>query len=101
LHIIVRKGNILSFVIRICNTHMHARAGSSSVVLLNMFYVLFSYACIFIGQGFICRYRFKAMHSFVPPLRETKFCGVPPCVFDKLGCAVGERSLRNTGLGHE
>jgi hypothetical protein len=24
-------------------------------------------------------------YSFVPPFRETKFCGVPECVFDKLG----------------
>jgi hypothetical protein len=38
--------------------------------------------------------------SFVPPFHETKFCGVPSCVFDKLGCAAGERRLRNTALGH-
>jgi hypothetical protein len=40
-----------------------------------------------------------AMYSFVPPFREATFCGVPSCVFDKLGCATGEKSLRNTGLG--
>jgi hypothetical protein len=28
--------------------------------------------------------------------REATFCGVPPCVFDKLGCAAGEKRLRNT-----
>jgi hypothetical protein len=39
-----------------------------------------------------------AMYSFVPPFREAKFCGVPSCVFDKLGCAADEESLRNTGL---
>jgi hypothetical protein len=45
-------------------------------------------------QGYI----FMAMHSFVPPFREAKFCGVPSCVFDKLGCAAGEESLRNAVL---
>jgi hypothetical protein len=39
-----------------------------------------------------------AMYSFVPPFREAKFCGVPTCVFDKSGCAAGEKSLRNTSL---
>jgi hypothetical protein len=38
------------------------------------------------------------MYSFVPPFCEAKFCGVPSCFFDKLGCAVGEKSLRNTAL---
>jgi hypothetical protein len=38
------------------------------------------------------------MYSFVPLFREAKFCGVPPCVFGKLGCAAGEKRLRNTGL---
>jgi hypothetical protein len=40
------------------------------------------------------------MYSFVPPFREAKFCGVPSCVFDKLGCAAGGKSLRNIGLNH-
>jgi hypothetical protein len=31
--------------------------------------------------------------------REAKFCGVLSCVFDKLGCAAGEKWLRNTGIG--
>jgi hypothetical protein len=39
-----------------------------------------------------------AMYSFVPPFREATFCGVPICVFDKLGCAAGGKRLRNTGL---
>jgi hypothetical protein len=40
-------------------------------------------------------------YSFVPPFREAKFCGVPSCVFDKLGCAAGEKSLRNTDLHND
>jgi hypothetical protein len=39
-----------------------------------------------------------AMYNFVPPFREVTFCGVPSCVFDKLGCAASEKGLRNTGL---
>jgi hypothetical protein len=61
--------------------------------------VLFSYACILIGQVFIiCRYIFVAMYSFVPPFREAKFCVVPSCVFDKVGCVAGDKRLRNTGV---
>jgi hypothetical protein len=41
------------------------------------------------------------MYSFVPRFREEKFCGVPSCVFDKLGCVAGEQRLRNTGLNHK
>jgi hypothetical protein len=63
-----------------------------------MCYVLFSYACFLVGQGFICRYIFMAMYSSVPPFREVKFCGVPPCVSDKLGCAADGKILRNTVL---
>jgi hypothetical protein len=29
-----------------------------------------------------------AVNSFVPPFREATFCVVPPCVFDKSGCAA-------------
>jgi hypothetical protein len=36
--------------------------------------------------------------SFIPPFHEVKFCGVPSCVFDKLGCAACEEILRNTDL---
>jgi hypothetical protein len=72
------KDDILSFVIRIRNAHTHT--GSPSIVLFNMCYVLFSYACILFGQGFIYRYIFVAMYNFVPPFREAKFCGVPSCV---------------------
>jgi hypothetical protein len=39
-----------------------------------------------------------AMYNFVTPFREAKFCGVLSCVFETLGCAAGEKSLRNTGL---
>jgi hypothetical protein len=42
-----------------------------------------------------------AIYSFVPPFRKVKFCGVPSCVFDKLGCAAGEKSLWNTYLENE
>jgi hypothetical protein len=63
-----------------------------------MCYVLFSYACILIGQGFICWYIFIVIYSFVSPFREAKFCGVPSCGFDKLGCAAGEKYLRNTDV---
>jgi hypothetical protein len=35
-----------------------------------------------------------AMYSFVPPFREAKFCVVP----EKLGCAAGEKSLRNPAV---
>jgi hypothetical protein len=69
-----------------------------SIVLSNMCYVLFSYACILLGQVFICRHIFMAMYSFVPPFRQATFCGVPSCVFDKSVCAAGEKRLRNTGL---
>jgi hypothetical protein len=60
-----------------------------------MSYVLFSYACILLGQAFICRYISMAMYSFEPPFREATFCGAPSCVF---GCAAGEKRLRNTAL---
>jgi hypothetical protein len=39
-----------------------------------------------------------AMYSFLSPFREAKFCGVPSCVFDELGCATGEKRLQNTAL---
>jgi hypothetical protein len=42
-------------------------AGSSSVVLFVICYVLFSYACIRIGQGFIYGYIFTAVCSWVRP----------------------------------
>jgi hypothetical protein len=38
------------------------------------------------------------MYSFVHPFCEATFCGVPSCVFDKLGCAASEKMLRNTGI---
>jgi hypothetical protein len=39
-----------------------------------------------------------AKYTVVPPFRYAKFCGVLSCVFDKLGCAASEESLRNTAL---
>jgi hypothetical protein len=65
-----------------------------------MCYILFLYACILTGQEIIYRYIFVAMYSFVSPFREAKFCGVPSCVFGKLGCAAGGKSLGKTGLIH-
>jgi hypothetical protein len=41
-----------------------------------------------------------AMYSFVSPFREAKFCGVPSYIFDKLGCAAGEKYLRNTAISN-
>jgi hypothetical protein len=83
----LEKGNILSFAIRIPN---NAHTGSSSIVLFNMCYVLFSYAYTLILQGFICRYIFMAIYSFVPPFSWDEINFV---VCDKLRCAAGEESL--------
>jgi hypothetical protein len=52
---------------------------------------------ISLHSRFLCRYIFKAMYSFVPPFHEAKFCDMPSSVFDQLGCAAGEKRLRNTG----
>jgi hypothetical protein len=41
------------------------------------------------------------VYSFVPPFREAEYCGEPSCVFDKLGCAAGEKRLRNTELDRD
>jgi hypothetical protein len=43
-------------------------------------------------------YIFMVMYNIVPPFCESRFCGVPSCVFDKLWCAAGEKRLRNTDL---
>jgi hypothetical protein len=56
------------------------------------------HAFIIIWQVFICRYIFMAMYSFVTPFLEATICGVPSSVFDKSGCAAGEKKLRNTLL---
>jgi hypothetical protein len=48
------------------------------------------------GQVFICRYIFMAMYSFVPAFREVTIFGVPSCVFDKFGCAAGEKRLQDS-----
>lgn len=44
-----------------------------------MCYILFPYVCTFMGKGFICKYIFIAMYSFIPPFHEAKICGVPSC----------------------
>lgn len=36
---------------------------------------------------------FVAVCSFVPPFLDANFCGVLPCVFDKLGSIVGEKRI--------
>jgi hypothetical protein len=64
--------------------------------MCNVFF--FSYACILIGHGLICRYIFMAMYIFVLPFHEATFCGVPSCVFDKSGCAACEKRFRNTAI---
>jgi hypothetical protein len=90
----LEKGNILSFVIRIRNTHTHWFIIDNFIQHTSCFILirLHSY-----GQGFICRYIFMAMYTMVPPFCEAKFCGVLSCVFEKLKCVAGER-LQNTAL---
>jgi hypothetical protein len=56
-----------------------------------MYYVLFPYSHIPVGQEFIRRHIRMAMWSFVPPFRDAKFYGVPSGVFDKLESATGEK----------
>lgn len=50
-----------------------------------MCYGVLSYACILTDQVF------KAMYSSYPSFRKAKFCGVPSCVYHKLGCVAGEK----------
>jgi hypothetical protein len=47
------------------HTHTHTHTDTSAIVLFNTCYVLFSYTSTPIGRGFICRYVFIAMYSFV------------------------------------
>jgi hypothetical protein len=84
------RGNILYFMISIHNKHT---PDASSVVLFYMCYILFLYACVITGQGFVCRYMFMAMYSFVPTSCEVVFCGVLSCVFDKLQCTMGKKKV--------
>jgi hypothetical protein len=51
-----------------------------------------------LGKDLYAENIFMVMYNFVPPFREATFCGVPSGVFDKLGCAAGGKSLRNTAL---
>jgi hypothetical protein len=39
-----------------------------------------------------------AIYSYVSPFHEAEFCGMPSRAFDKLGCAMGEKSLQDTGI---
>jgi hypothetical protein len=73
----LEKGNILSFIIRIRNTHTHR-------FIINSFI-----------QHMLC---FVFMYSFVPPFCKANFCGVLSRVFDKLRCATGGKSMQNTDL---
>lgn len=76
LQVYLGKASISSFAIKIRVIHKD----SSSVVLFNECYILFPHACILIREGFVRRYIFMAMYSFVPPFREATFCGVPSCM---------------------
>jgi hypothetical protein len=58
--------------------------------------VLFSYACIIIGQVFICRYIIMAVYSFMPLFREATFVMCRHVSLSNQG-AMGEKSLQ-TGL---
>jgi hypothetical protein len=80
------------------HTHTHTHVCHS--LFYSVCYVFFSYACILKGQGFICRYIFMAIFSFIPPFHQMTFCDVPSCIFDKLGCAVCAKRLQNTVLEH-
>jgi hypothetical protein len=91
----LEKDNTLSFVIYI-HTHTPHRF-APSLVLSNICMFYFDMPSSF-RQVFICRYIFMTMYSFVPRFREATYCGVPLSVFDKLGCAAGEKRLRNTEL---
>jgi hypothetical protein len=72
----------------IIHTHWFIIDSFIQHVLCFVFMCLYSYrARIF------CGYIFMVMYSFVPPYREAKFCGVPSCVFDKLGCSAGENKF--------
>jgi hypothetical protein len=73
-------------------THTHR------FIIDNIQHVLcFVFICLHSDRANICRYIF-VMYSFVLPFREAKFCGVPSCVFDKLGCAACGKRLRNTAV---
>jgi hypothetical protein len=71
--------------------YSHTRTGSSSIVLFDKYSVSSSYICTLKGQVFTCRYIFVAISSFTPPV-------VCRHVFEKVGCAAGQKRLRNTGL---
>jgi hypothetical protein len=60
------------------------------MILFNRCCVLVSYAFILIGKEFVCRHTFVAMYIFVFSFRGAKYCNVPPCVVDRLGCTAVE-----------
>jgi hypothetical protein len=74
---------------------MHFPSSSTYSTLFNTCYVLFPYAWIQKGQGFVFRYIFTAVYSFYPLFVKRNFV-VCRRVSDKLGYAEAERSLRNS-----
>jgi hypothetical protein len=46
----------------------------------------------------LLRGKYLYADTYLWPFGEAKFCGVPSCVSDKLGCAADEKRLQNTGL---
>jgi hypothetical protein len=46
------------------------------------------------GKVFVCRYIFVAIYT---PFLEAKFCGVPSCICDNLGCAADEPRCSRSG----
>jgi hypothetical protein len=81
---------IIFSVFRIHNTHTQWFIIDSFIqhVLSYVFICLHTYSA-----RIYMWYIFMAMCRFVPPFREAKFCGVPSCVFDNLGCAVDEKKV--------
>jgi hypothetical protein len=65
-----------------------------------MWYVLFSYAFILIGQRFMCEYIFMEVYSSVPIFIRQNFVVCCYVCFDKLGGTAGGECLQNTDLGH-
>jgi hypothetical protein len=48
---------------------------------------------------YVCTYLWPCIVSY-SLFCEATFCGVPSCVFDKLGCAARKKRLRSTVLGN-
>jgi hypothetical protein len=58
----------------------------------------FVFICLHSWTRIYMWYIFMTTDSFVHPFREATFWVMSSCVFDKLGCAAGEKRLRNTAL---